>query len=69
MLALDWRLSAKGYAWAKDVIAQHPKTPVILTTHELVVDDDTLSDYGQQLWDQLIADHDQIFLTLNGHYW
>ncbi|MFJ8629956.1 LamG-like jellyroll fold domain-containing protein [Streptomyces sp. NPDC093568] len=69
VLALDWRLSAKGYAWAKDVLARHPKTPVILTTHELVVDDDTLSSYGQQLWDQLIKDHDQIFLTLNGHYW
>ena len=36
VLALDWRLSAKGYAWAKDVIARHPETPVILTTHELV---------------------------------
>ncbi|MFE9443908.1 LamG-like jellyroll fold domain-containing protein [Streptomyces sp. NPDC006602] len=69
VLALDWRLSAKGYAWAEEVIARHPKTPVILTTHELVVEDDTLSSYGQQLWDQLIADHDQIFLTLNGHYW
>ncbi|MEU2427536.1 LamG-like jellyroll fold domain-containing protein [Streptomyces sp. NPDC007851] len=69
VLALDWRLSAKGYAWAKDVIARHPKTPVILTTHELVVDDDTLSSYGQQLWDQLVDEHDQIFLTLNGHYW
>lgn len=69
VLALDWRLSARGYAWAKDVIARHPKTPVILTTHELVVEDDALSSYGQQLWDQLIHDHDQIFLTLNGHYW
>ncbi|MFJ7077157.1 LamG-like jellyroll fold domain-containing protein [Streptomyces sp. NPDC098781] len=69
VLALDWRLSAKGYAWAKDVLARHPKTPVILTTHELVVDEDQLSSYGQQLWDQLIKDHDQIFLTLNGHYW
>ncbi|MET7700692.1 LamG-like jellyroll fold domain-containing protein [Streptomyces sp. NPDC005485] len=69
VLALDWRLSAKGYAWAKDVLARHPKTPVILTTHELVAGDDQLSTYGQQLWDQLIADHDQIFLTLNGHYW
>ena len=69
VLALDWRLSAKGYAWAKEVLARHPKTPVILTTHELVVQDDQLSDYGQQLWDRLIADHDQIFLTLNGHYW
>lgn len=69
VLALDWRLSAQGYAWAKDVLARHPKTPVILTTHELVLEDDRLSAYGQQLWDGLIADHDQIFLTLNGHYW
>ncbi|MFG3269623.1 LamG-like jellyroll fold domain-containing protein [Streptomyces luteogriseus] len=69
VLALDWRLSPQGYAWARGVLAKHPKTPVILTTHELVVGDDTLSDYGQQLWDQLVEDHDQIFLTLNGHYW
>ncbi|MFJ4200511.1 LamG-like jellyroll fold domain-containing protein [Streptomyces sviceus] len=69
VLALDWRLSDKGYAWAKSVLAAHPKTPVILTTHELVVGDDSLSAYGQQLWDQLVKDHDQIFLTLNGHYW
>ncbi len=69
VLALDWRLSDKGYAWAKDVLAKHPTLPVILTTHELVVEDDSLSEYGQQLWDRLIADHDQIFLTLNGHYW
>jgi concanavalin A-like lectin/glucanase superfamily protein len=69
VLALDWRLSAKGFTWARDVIARHPKTPVILTTHELIDEDDSLSSYGQQLWDQLIEDHDQIFLTLNGHYW
>ncbi|WP_371668169.1 Tat pathway signal sequence domain protein [Streptomyces sp. NBC_00289] len=69
VLALDWRLSAAGYAWAKGVLAAHPRTPVILTTHELVVEDDTLSPYGQQLWDGLVAGHDQIFLTLNGHYW
>ncbi|WP_416977366.1 LamG-like jellyroll fold domain-containing protein [Streptomyces sp. T028] len=69
VLALDWRLSDQGYAWAKDVLAAHPTTPVVLTTHELVVEDDSLSAYGQQLWDRLIDGHDQIFLTLNGHYW
>jgi hypothetical protein len=69
VLALDWRLSDKGYAWAEEVMARHPKTPVILTTHELVVEDGSLSTYGQQLWDRLVEDHDQIFLTLNGHYW
>ncbi|MEW2048004.1 LamG-like jellyroll fold domain-containing protein [Streptomyces sp. NPDC005476] len=69
VLALDWRLSEQGYAWAADVLARHPRTPVVLTTHELVVEDDSLSAYGQQLWDRLIDNHDQIFLTLNGHYW
>lgn len=46
---------------------------MIVTTHELVGSDEDgaaeLSAYGQQLWDGLIKDNDQIFLTLNGHYW
>ncbi|MGW1799269.1 LamG-like jellyroll fold domain-containing protein [Streptomyces sp. NPDC001984] len=69
VLALDWRLSAQGYDWARDVLARHPRTPVVLTTHELVAEDDSLSAYGEQLWDRLVNEHDQIFLTLNGHYW
>jgi hypothetical protein len=28
-----------------------------------------LSSYGQTVWDSLINANDQIFLTLNGHYW
>lgn len=85
VLALDWRPSAGGFAWANQVIKDHPKMPVILTTHEIAdsnysdvvypedygnADDDAiLHDFGQQMWDQLIKDNDQIFLTLNGHYW
>lgn len=74
VLALDWRPSAASLAWAKNVIAQHPRTPVILTTHELVYadrygDEAEFAPHGKHLWDELIADQDQIFLTLNGHYW
>lgn len=73
VLALDWRPSAGGLAWAREVLRQHPRTPVILTTHELAFADDAgqaqLSDFGKHLWDEFVADHDQIFLTLNGHYW
>lgn len=73
VLALDWRMSDVGIAWAQDVIDAHATLPVILTTHELVGSQDdgtaSLSGYGQQLWDQLIKRNDQIFLTLNGHYW
>lgn len=73
LLSLDWRMSDAGFAWANGVLKADPTLPVILTTHDLVFADDDggaeLGDYGQQLWDQLIADNDQIFLTLNGHYW
>ena len=73
LLSLDWRMSAQGFAWANAVIADNPTLPVIVTTHEIVGADDTgtagLSSYGQQMWDGLIKDNDQIFLTLNGHYW
>ncbi|MCT9935238.1 LamG domain-containing protein [Planotetraspora sp. A-T 1434] len=74
LLALDWRPSAKGIAWANDVIRRHPKTPVILTIHELVYvehygDEAQFSDFGARVWNELVAGNDQIFLTLNGHYW
>ena len=85
LLALDWRTSSNGWAWANQFIKANPGLPVILTTHEIATptyDDSVypyqsgdaennaeLSSYGQQLWDGLINDNDQVFLTLNGHYW
>ncbi|MBV9447134.1 MAG: metallophosphoesterase [Streptosporangiaceae bacterium] len=85
LLAMDWRTSASGFAWASQFIKDHPTLPVILTSHEIVGssyddnvypyqsgdpdNDAVLSSYGQQVWDTLIKDNDQIFLTLNGHYW
>ncbi|MYW02990.1 LamG-like jellyroll fold domain-containing protein, partial [Streptomyces sp. SID3343] len=74
VLALDWRPSPAGLAWAKKVMAEHPHSPVILTTHELVSADRPdhgaeFSEHGGHLWNDLIKGNDQIFLTLNGHYW
>jgi len=85
LLAMDWRTSSGGFAWANQFIKDHPDLPVILTTHEIAgptYDDNVypyqsggaennaaLSSYGQTVWDNLINDNDQIFLTLNGHYW
>jgi hypothetical protein len=73
VLALDWRISDAGLAWAQGVLTKHPRTPAIVTTHDLAYGDDAgrayLSGNGQRLWDRLIKGNDQIFLTLNGHYW
>ncbi|MEV4267149.1 LamG-like jellyroll fold domain-containing protein [Kribbella sp. NPDC049584] len=56
------------------MIAKHPKLPVVLTTHEIVYADAGdptayFSDQGNRVWDQLIDGNDQIFITMNGHYW
>ncbi|WP_245966506.1 LamG-like jellyroll fold domain-containing protein [Sphaerisporangium album] len=73
ILALDWRASDQGLRWAQGVLDAHRTLPVIFTTHELVGSDDngeaSLSGYGRRLWDNFIRRNDQIFLTLNGHYW
>ena len=73
VLALDWRVSDGGIAWAQQVLDGHRDLPVILTTHDLVAPGEAggaeLSDNGKRLWDKLIRRNDQIFLTLNGHYW
>ena len=85
LLAMDWRTSAQGFAWANQFIQDHRNLPVILTTHEMVgstYDDNVypyqsgdpennavFSGYGQHVWDELINDNDQVFLAINGHFW
>lgn len=73
VLALDWRASEKGLAWAQGVLDAHPTLPVILTTHDIAWAEDDgqahLSDNGQRLWDRIIRGNDQIFMALGGHYW
>jgi hypothetical protein len=85
LLALDWRTSSNGFAWANQFIKSNPGLPVIVTSHEIAgptygdnvypyqsgdaENDAALSSYGQRVWNELINENDQVFLTLNGHYW
>ena len=73
LLALDWRPSAGTLAWARQVLRRHPHAPAILTTHELLAPgldgSSSLPPHGQRLWAELIREHDQIFLAVNGHFW
>jgi len=73
VLSLSWRVSDAGIAWARQMIAKNPTLPVILVNHQLLnIGADGISpletDYGKMLWEQLIRDNDQIFMTLNGHH-
>ena len=56
------------------MLAAHPRAPTILTIHELVDADGDgtpahLSDFGRHVWDTFVSGHDQVFLSLNGHFW
>lgn len=72
-LSLSWRISDAGIAWARKVLADNPTLPAILVNHQLLnIAPDAVSpletDYGKMLWEKLIRDNDQIFMTLNGHH-
>ena len=64
--------------WAKQVMANNPHTPVILTTHQMLQPDGKLSKKTAvpgpdrqspiDVWNQLIEPSSQIFLVLSGHY-
>lgn|GEM_PF-1737041 len=64
--------------WAKSVIAEHPDTPVILTTHQMLTPMSALGKTAavkapgrqtpQQVWGQLVKPCPQIFMVLCGHY-
>ena len=74
VLALDWRISAAGTAWAQGILNANRTVPTIVTTHETLSGaaadgTATLSSYGNTLWTNLIKKNDQIILSLSGHNW
>lgn len=72
LLALDWRLSAAGVAWARSVLDANAQLPTIITVHDAISADGgtgVLSGHGKLVWDNLINNHKQVFLSINGHFW
>lgn len=73
VLSLSWRASDAGIAWAREVLRANPTLPAILVNHQLIaIANDGVQplevDYGLMLWERLIRDQDQIFMTVNGHH-
>ncbi len=73
VFALYWKNSDTTLAWVQSILDQHANLPAILTTHELLDPRGTdplpkWTKNGKRLWNKLIADNDQIFLTINGHW-
>ena len=55
-------------AWAQGVIDSNPGLPTIISTHDYLNIDGTRDSTGEAIWNGLVYNNPQIFMTLNGHY-
>jgi hypothetical protein len=81
-IALEMAPADPVLSWAASVIAKHPGLPTIISTHDYlnakgerranpIIDlpaVDPTHNSAEEVWKELIATHDQIFLVLCGHH-
>ena len=59
--------SAATLTWAQGVIDANRGKPTILSTHDYLTTDTTRSATGNAVWNGLVKNNPQIFMTLSGH--
>lgn len=70
-LNLKYDPDEAAFVWAKEVLATNPERVVILSTHAYLTDEGPgghRAPEGENIWNQLVKSHDQIFMVLGGHY-
>ncbi|WP_053372653.1 Ig-like domain-containing protein [Paenibacillus sp. FJAT-27812] len=73
VLFLDWKTGSDSLNWAQTVLNDHPTLPTIIATHQILdieADGKTakMTGNGQYIWDNLVKNNNQVFMTLNGHH-
>jgi hypothetical protein len=79
-LGLEWHPSDAAIEWAQSVIAAHPHTPTIISTHEHLMTgqfafrsqsgatpDSSGDNDGDSLFEKLVEPFPQVFMVLSGH--
>ncbi|WP_370614367.1 lamin tail domain-containing protein [Mumia qirimensis] len=74
-LSLPYRPSQEQIDWAREVAAAYPSRNVVLITHSYLDTeknienrDDRYTARGEDIWRDLVAPSDNVFLVLGGHY-
>ncbi|MFJ7724641.1 LamG-like jellyroll fold domain-containing protein [Neobacillus sp. NPDC097160] len=74
-LMVDMKNLQKDLEWSKSVLDQHKDKPTIIVSHDVIypetVDNKTVaveSSRGQIIWDELVNNNNQVFMTVNGHF-
>jgi hypothetical protein len=76
VLIVDMKNLHKDLEWSKKVLERHKDKPTILVSHDIIFpkvkDDKTIaadSSNGRLIWDELVKNHNQVFMTVNGHFY
>ena len=74
-LIVDMKNLQKDLEWSKQVLDEHKDKPTIIVSHDIIYPEvesnKTVakdSTNGQLIWDELVNDYNQVFMTVNGHY-
>ena len=73
VLFTDWRNDSDSLDWAQGILDANAEKPTILISHEILAmnfanpAEPITSPHGELIWDELIKDNDQVFMTLSGH--
>ncbi|MDM5283811.1 LamG-like jellyroll fold domain-containing protein [Peribacillus frigoritolerans] len=76
VLIVDMKNLHKDLEWSKKVLERHKDKPTILVSHDIIFpkvkDDKTIaadSSNGRLIWDELVKNHNHVFMTVNGHFY
>lgn len=58
---------SRVFDWANAAIAEYPERRVIVVTHSMINNKGAFLPDGKLLWDQVIKQHENVFLVLCGH--
>ena len=76
VITLEFQPRQAAVDWAGALLAAHPDQRAILVTHDFMTQTGALStaraitggNVGQELYDELVRTHPNVFLVLNGHH-
>ncbi|WP_285767061.1 LamG-like jellyroll fold domain-containing protein [Peribacillus sp. SI8-4] len=75
ILIVDMKNLHKDLQWAKGVLDQHQEKPTILVSHDIIFPTVKKNEIvalesanGRLIWNELVKDQNQVFMTVNGHY-
>lgn len=65
---IEFRANDTVLGWANDLLDSHPASHVIIGTHSYLNETCTYDDWAIHFRDTVLANHSNVFMTLNGHF-